>query len=102
MMLSGAVVPLTRLTVVVESCREKIRWTLVPTAGMLQPGSVPGGLICLHGPAFAVVGATATVIENFDEKPVTTVGLVSGVALSSDVSAVTLIWGAPTTPAPTG
>ena len=51
---------------------------------MAQPGSVPAGFICLHGPACALVGATATMIENFDEKPVTTVGFVVGVAVSRD------------------
>ena len=37
---SGTVVPLTRLTVDADSCREKTRWiVVVPTAGCEQPGA---------------------------------------------------------------
>src|SRR6266568_7844760 len=96
-MVSGTGVPLTRLTVVVESCRENTRWTLVPVAGMLQPGSVPAGESILQGPALALVAACAIWILNFDEKPVTSVGLVVVLALSSEVNSVTLICGPPTT-----
>src|SRR5947209_3368786 len=98
MMLSGAVVPFTRFTVVVESCREKIKCTFVPDPGIAHPGNVPGGLSCLHGPACIAVGAFAIVIENFDEKPVITVGFVIAFADSSDDNRVTLISGPPTTP----
>src|SRR6185312_5604570 len=101
MMLSGTVVPSTRLTVVDESCREKIKCTLVPLPGSAHVGEMSG---CLQGPECApvpVVGATAMVIENFDENPVTTVGFVEAVLVSRELSAVTLISGSPATPAAT-
>jgi len=65
MMLSGTVVPFTRLTVVVESWCEKMRCTLVPTPGGVH---VPGWptVMTLHAPAFVLSGATPMTIWNFD------------------------------------
>src|SRR5690348_8421780 len=78
-----------------------MRCTFVPVPGVAQPGNVVCIAVCMHGPACAFSGAYAIVIENFDEKPVTTVVFVPELLVSSGVSGVTSISGAPTAPAPT-
>src|SRR4051812_12866175 len=76
-----------------------MRCTFVPVPGIAQPGSIAGGgFMILHGPGFMFVGACAMVIEKREVKPVSTVGFVVVVAVSSGVRVVTSICGWPTPP----